>query len=117
MTYCNDGLSTKSDMAYYVKCEMTEYEIQTRDICTPTPPPQLEGLFFQLGLLYIYKNLISLKFETGSYFLKSTPKNLKTWENEIRYYNTCTFCSEGGFQIHVVSCDHFFFSWSFLRKY
>ena len=31
----NDGLNTKTDMAYYVKCEMTEFEIQTRDICTP----------------------------------------------------------------------------------
>ena len=36
----NDGLSFKTDMAYYVKCEMTEFEIQTRDIiCTLAPPP------------------------------------------------------------------------------
>ena len=35
----NDGLNTKTDMAYYVKCEMTEFEIQTRDICPPAPPP------------------------------------------------------------------------------
>ena len=73
MTYCNDGLNTKSEMAYYIKCEMTAFEIQTRDICTPAPP-QLEGVFCQFGLLYIYKNLVSLKFETGSYFLKSTKK-------------------------------------------
>ena len=115
----NDGLNTKTDMAYYVKCEMTEFEIQTRDICTLAPPPplQLEGLFCQLGLLYIYKKLISLKFETGSYFLKSTKKTLKTWANEITHYNTCMFCSEGGFQIHMVSCDQYFFLWSVLHKY
>ena len=74
----NDGLNIKTDMAYYVKCEMTEFEIQTRDIiCTlapPLPPQLVEGLFCQLGLLYINKKLISLKFETGSYFLKSTKK-------------------------------------------
>ena len=36
----NDGLNTKTDMAYYMKCETTESEIQTRDICTlATPPP------------------------------------------------------------------------------
>ena len=36
----NDGLNIKTDMAYYVKCEMTEFEIQTRDIiCTLAPPP------------------------------------------------------------------------------
>ena len=45
MTYCNDGLSTKSDMAYYVKCNMTEYEIQTRDIMYPHPPSVRGPLF------------------------------------------------------------------------
>ena len=45
MTYCNDGLSTKSDMAYYVKCNMTEYEIQTRDIMYPHPPSIRGPLF------------------------------------------------------------------------
>ena len=36
----NDGLNIKTDMAYYVKCEMTEFEIQIRDIiCTLAPPP------------------------------------------------------------------------------
>ena len=38
----NDGLNIKTDMAYYVKCEMTEFEIQTRDIiCTLAPPPSV----------------------------------------------------------------------------
>ena len=67
-------------MAYYIKCEMTAFEIQTGDICTPALPSVRGPLLpvTVVGLLYIYKSLISLKFETGSYFLKSTknPENL-----------------------------------------
>ena len=37
-----------------------------------------------LGALYTVKNLFSLKFETGSYFLKSIYKKiLQTWANKI----------------------------------
>ena len=59
--------------ADYLKCKMTVFEIQTRDICTAPLPLQLEGLICQLHV-HNYIQEPSLKFETGSYFLKSTKK-------------------------------------------
>ena len=37
--------------------------------------------------LLLYKNLFSLKFETGTYFLKSMKKDWYKWVNMISQYS------------------------------
>lgn len=42
-----DGLNTDRDKAYYSKCEMEVFEIQTRDICIPSLDPTKRSLLLE----------------------------------------------------------------------